>query len=203
MALNYLDIQQTAQSLLDCTCEALDALVTEMPGLAGCPCRVGVVPGAPAADGCDGGCDVPPGEYPGQLTVNVIRTYPADLPRFTNVQAVILDGTNCGTSALMVVDLSITLWRCAPIPTDEGCPPSMAELGASAIQLHADMLAINQAVTCCFATRDTTRRKGRRYSLGQSVVLGPQGGCVGVQTTVTVALDALSVARPVAPPVGP
>ena len=200
MTLNYLDIQQAAQSLLDCTCEALDALVTEVPGLAGCPCRTGVVPGVPAADACDGGCNVPDGEYPGQLTVNVIRTYPAELPRFTNVQAVILDGSNCGTAALMVVDLSITLWRCVPGPTDDGCPPSMAELGASAIQLHADMLAINQAVTCCFANRGTTRRKGRRYSLGQSTVLGPQGGCVGVQTTVTVALDALSVA---APAVGP
>lgn len=199
MALDYLAVQQAAQSLLDCTCEALDDLVTEVPGLAGCPCRVGIVPGAPAADGCDGGCNVQPGEYPGQLTVNVVRTYPADLPRFTNVQAVILDGSNCGTTALTVVDLSVTLWRCVPGPTDDGCPPSMTELGASAIQLHADMLAINQAVTCCFATRGTTRRKGRRYSLGQTTVLGPQGGCVGIQTTVTVALDALSVAPPAGP----
>lgn len=199
MALDYLDIHQTAQSLLDCVCEALDRVPAAMPGLAGCPCRVGVVPGAPAADGCDGGCNVPPGSYPGQLTVNVVRTYPAELPRFTNPQSVITDGTNCGPGALTVVDLAITLWRCVPGPNDDGCPPPMPELEASAVQLHVDMLAITQAVTCCFPHAGTTRRKGRRYSLGQTTALGPQGGCVGLQTTLAVALDSLSVPLPPAP----
>lgn len=199
MGLGYLDVHQTAQNLLDCVCEALDRVPAAVPGLAGCPCRVGVVPGAPAADGCDGGCNVQPGEYPGQLTVNVVRIYPAQLPRFTNLQAVTLDGTNCGPGALTVVDLLVTLWRCAPLPTDEGCPPSMPELDATAMQLHVDMLAITQAVTCCFPHAGTQRRKGRRYSLGQSITLGPSGGCVGIQTAVTVALDSLSVPIPTEP----
>lgn len=196
MTLSLLELDIVSQSLLDCVCEALDRLPTRVPGLAGCPCRVGVVPGTPAADGCDGGCNVPEGEYPGQLTVNVVRTYFAELPRYTNLQAVLFEGTNCGPAALLVADLSITLWRCTPGPTAEGCPPSMGDLQANATQLHADMMAIGQALVCCFPNRGTDRRKGWRYSPGASTVLGPQGGCVGVQTTVTVALDGLSVPVP-------
>lgn len=199
MTLSLLELDITAQALLDCVCEALDRIPVEVPGLAGCPCRVGIVPGAPAADGCDGGCNVPEGEYPGQLTVNVVRTYVAELPVYTNLQAVLFEGANCGPTALTVADLSITLWRCTPVPSDDGCPPPMEDLKASATQLHADMMAISQALTCCFPTRATDRRKGRRFSPGQSTVLDPQGGCVGVQTTVTVALDGLSVPIPVAP----
>jgi hypothetical protein len=199
MALTMLSIHQAAQNLLDCVCESLDRVPAQVPGLAGCPCRTGVVAGTPAADGCDGSCADSPDEYPGQLTVHTVRTYVAELSTYTNLQAVRLDGTNCGPGALTVVDLLITLWRCAPGPTDEGCPPTMAELEATAIQQHVDMMAVTQAVTCCYADTDTTRRKGRRYSLGQSLALGPQGGCVGFQTTVTVALDGLSAPVLVAP----
>lgn len=197
MTLALLDLHQAATSLLDCVCEALDRLPSQMPGLAGCPCRVGVVPGEPAADGCGGGCNVQPGEYPGQLTVNVVRTYIAELPRYTNVSSVQLDGTNCGPGALTVVELSVTLWRCVPIGGE--CPPEMTELNESALQLHADMMAVTQAVVCCFPTAGTDRPKGRRYSLGPTLALGPQGGCVGLQTTVTVALDGLSVPVPAGP----
>lgn len=199
MALNLLSVHQAAQNLLDCVCEALDRIPEQMPGMDGCPCRSGVVAGTPAADGCDGACSAAEDEYPGQLTVHVVRTYIAELPTYTNVQAVRLDGTNCGPNALTVLDMAITLWRCSPGPTDEGCPPTMAELEATAIQQHVDLLAITQAVTCCFPDTDASRRKGRRYSLGQSTALGPQGGCVGIQTAVTVALDGLSVPVPAAP----
>lgn len=197
MALTLLSVHQAAQNLLECVCEALDRIPMDMPGLNGCPCRKGVVAGAPAADSCDGDCSVPAGEYPGQLTVHTVRTYVAELPAYTNLQAVRLDGTNCGPNALTVVDLMVTLWRCSPGPTDEGCPPSMADLEATAIQQHVDMMAVTQAVTCCFPSTDSTRRKGRRYSLGQSTALGPQGGCVGFQTAVTVALDGLAAPVPV------
>lgn len=200
MAFNLLAVDAAASSLLACVCEALARLPSEVPGLAGCPCRTGVVPGAPAADNCGEGCGaLPDGQYPGQLTVNVVRTYVAELPRYTNLQAVRLEDTNCGPGAVTVIDLAITLWRCAPGPTQDGCPPEMADLAATALQTHVDLLAITQAVTCCFPSTDTQRRKGRRYSLGQSTVLGPQGGCVGIQTTVTVALDGLAPPVPAGP----
>jgi hypothetical protein len=203
MSLSVLSVHQAAQDLLDCTCQALDRLVTEVPGLAGCPCRVGVVPGAASADGCDGGCNVPPGSYPGQLTVNVVRTYvttresfPLYSPSSPNS---VRNLKNCNP-LVTAVDLLITLWRCTPMPSDDGCPPSMADLDASALQLHADMLAIQQAILCCYSGTDTVTRHGRRYTVGQGATVGPQGGCVGIEQQVTVALDDCILCPPVTPP---
>jgi hypothetical protein len=198
MTLSMLAIHQAAQNLLDCVCTAVDALPLSLPGLAGCPCRVGVVPAAPAADGCDGGCSVGPGEWPGQLTVNVVRLFATDaqtFPREVGPSASAGTGLgvrslkNCAMPQVTAVELLVTLFRCVPGPTDEGCPPSMAELDAAAMQYHADMLAVQQGVLCCFAGTDTSRRNGRRYVMGQTTTIGPAGACVGFQTRVTVALD--------------
>ena len=87
MALTMLSVHQAAEALLTCVCEALDRIPVQMPALDGCPCRTGVVAGAPAADGCDGSCSAAADEYPGQLTVNVVRTYIAELPTYTNLGA--------------------------------------------------------------------------------------------------------------------
>ncbi len=57
------------------------------------------------------------------------------------------------------------------------------------MQLHADMLAVQSAVLCCYSATDTTRRGGRRFVLGQSRTLGSQGGCTGLEQRVTVSLD--------------
>lgn len=209
MALSMLAIHQAAQNLLDCVCGALAALPTEVPGLAGCPCRVGVVPGTPAADGCDGGCNVPEDGYPGQLTVNVAGLFPTDrtlFPRQTgNVSTGgpnglgIRDLKNCTMPQVTAVQLVVTMWRCSPGPDDRGCPPAMTALDATAMQLHADMLAVQQGILCCYAGTDTTQRHGRRYVMGQTLTLGPQGGCVGFQTALTVALDDCLPCPPVEP----
>lgn len=210
MSLSPLAVHQAATDLLNCICEALDQLHTDVPGLAGCPCRVGVVPGAPAADGCDGGCNVPEGEFPGQLTVNVARIYQAARDQFPQYSpsspSSVRDLKNCAPT-ITAVDLVATLWRCSPGPDDQGCPPTMEALGATAMQLHADMLAIQRGIFCCFPGTDTvTRRHGRRYTMGQGATLGPQGGCVGVEQLVTVALDdcfVCPVPTPADAPVGP
>lgn len=208
MALSMLAIHQAAQNLLDCVCGAVDALTLSVPGLAGCPCRVGVVPATPAADGCDGGCDAGPGEWPGQLTVNVVRLYASDLtvfPREAGGTSQTANGLgvrslkNCTMPQVTAVELAVTLFRCAPGPSDEGCPPAMAELDASAMQYHADMLAVQQGILCCYSGTDVTRRTGRRYVMGQTTTIGPSGACVGFQTRVTVALDDSLPPVPVAP----
>lgn len=192
--ITLLAAHQAANDLLTCACEALDRIPTEVPGLNGCPCRVGVVPGAPAADGCDEGCGaLPAGEYPGQLTVNVVRTYVTARDRFPRYEPSapdsVRDSKQCRSPLVTAIDLAVTLYRCVPLPSDQGCPPTMAELTESAMQLHVDMMALQYAVTCCYSATDTTQRNGRRYTMGASTVLGPQGGCVGVQQIVTVALD--------------
>ena len=187
--LSPLAVHEAAEALLGCVCEALDELPEQLDGMAGCPCRVCVVPGAPAADGCDGGCDMQPGVWPGQLTVNVQRVYGSDRVNFPAEVQTARDLVACALPQVTAVELVITLWRCSPGPSDDGCPPPCDELAATAMQMHADLLAVQKAVLCCFAATDSGSRKGRRYTMGRTDTLGPQGGCVGFQTLVTVALD--------------
>lgn len=200
MTLSPLSINQVAQNLLDCVCTELDRLPTQVPGLFGCPCRRGVVPGAlVAADACDDGCGTPPpGEYPGQLTVNVVRIYSSTRQDFPRETFTVRSLKDCIPPQTTAVELAVTVFRCTPLPTDGGCPPTVEEMSASALQQHADMMAVQTAVLCCFAATDATRRDGRRYVLGQSASVGPQGGCVGFEQRVTVALDDC-IACPVEP----
>jgi hypothetical protein len=192
MALSITAIQTAAMDLLTCVCAAIDQLPSQVAGLMGCPCRTGVVAGTPAADGCDEDCTAPgPGEWPGQLTVNVARLFASDGQSFPRERDVftVRDKRNCQPPQVTAVELVITLFRCTPLPSDLGCPPSMADLTANAMQIHADMLAVQQGILCCFADTDPTRLRGRRYTVGDTRALGPQGGCAGFETRVIVALD--------------
>lgn len=191
MALTPLAVHEAAEDLLGCVCESLAALTVSVPGHPGCPCRMCVVPGQAAWDACDDPCGAQGGG--GQLTVNVVRAYPT--PRDTSTTApspLRVDGglrdlRRCGVPDL-AVELLITVARCAPMPTEEGCPPSCEELTESALTIHADMLAVQSAVLCCFSATGT-ERKGRRYVLGETRTVGPQGGCVATETRVTVVLE--------------
>jgi len=188
MVLPVLAVHEAAEALLLCVCAALDALPEQVPTLAGCPCRTGVVPGLPAADACDGGCGpLAPGDWPGQLTVNTVRLFTTDANSFPRETLTVRDRAGCAVPQVTAAELAVTVWRCTPLPSDEGCPPPVDELTASAMQLHADMLAVQQAVLCCFAAT-TEARRGRRYVMGGSTVLGPAGGCVGFTTRVLVDL---------------
>jgi hypothetical protein len=190
MALSILAVDAAASSLLSCVCAGLSRLPTEVPGLDGCPCRSCVVPGTPAADNCGEGCErLPAGEFPGQLTVNVVRIYSSDRQNFPREVQTVRDLKDCPPPQTTAVELNITLYRCVPGSTNEGCPPTCEALSASAMQVHADLLAIQRAVLCCYAGTDTTRPRGRRYVLGASRVVGPQGDCVGIEQRVVTALD--------------
>lgn len=200
MVLSLLAIHEAAEALLNCVCEAVDQLPTEVPGLAGCPCRRGVVPATPAADACDEGCaNLAPGEWPGQLTVNVVRLYASDtllFPREAGATAGqgqagagVRDLRNCAMPQVTAIELAVTMFRCVPGTTEGGCPPAMEDLDATAMQYHADILAVQQGILCCYAGTDTSQRRGRRYVIGQTTTIGPSGGCVGFQTRVVVALD--------------
>lgn len=197
MALSLLGVHQAANDLLSCVCQALDRIPDEVPGLDGCPCRSCVVPGQAAPDNCGEGCGpLAPGEYGGQLTVNVVRVFSSDRQQFPREVLAVRDLKQCLAPPVTAVELAVTIYRCAPGPTDEGCPPSCEALTDSAMQLHVDMMAVQQAVLCCYAGTDTTRRNGRRYVMGQSRTLGPQGGCVGLEQRVVIALDDCLVCPP-------
>lgn len=197
VALTLMALHEVQQALLGCVCESLDLIPTEFPGLAGCPCRAFVSPGQPAADGCDGPCKAAPGEYPGQLTVHINRMFATDSQRFParfsntiGATSSVRDLKNCQLPQINALDLYVTVFRCLPGMTDEGCPPSPDDLDASSRQLSADMLAVQRGVACCFpGTSTEQRRTGRRYSMGDTYMIGPSGGCLGFRTEVTVAVD--------------
>ncbi|MEC3994984.1 hypothetical protein VSR01_16185 [Actinacidiphila sp. DG2A-62] len=184
MALSPLALHQLAETVLGCVCATLDTTAAEVPGQPGCPCRACVVPGPPAWDGCTDPCGG--GEGPGgQLTVHVARTYPSTAFPIEDRQ--VQGARGCTPPATTAVDLVVTLLRCAPTVDDTGCPPSCDELAAAAQIVHVDLTSIYNALLCCLPSTGT-RRRGPQFALGQGRVLEPQGGCMGVEQRVTVAL---------------
>lgn len=196
MTLTPFAFNDLAQSLLECVCAGLRQMARTLDGHPGCPCRTHVTPGEVAWDACEGDDCSPAdliGSAPGQLTTSIVRTYPVvrdngavGLPR---TDTTVRDLRNCGVPDT-AVELNVTLLRCAPSVDETGCPPTAEELAAAAEVLHVDMLTVQTAIMCCLAGTGTgdEERKGRRFVLGETRVLGPQGGCVGSQTTVTVIL---------------
>ncbi|MFJ1528299.1 hypothetical protein ACIOFV_07700 [Streptomyces mirabilis] len=192
MALNLTAVQDAAEAVLGCVCAALQVAAGQVDGQPGCPCRSCLVPGTPAWDSCDDPCnEAPEGGAGGQLSVNVARLYPStEFPTVdrTLPQAAARGRTLCTPSAAMAVELVVTVLRCAPSFDEGGCPPSCDALGEAARILHIDMVVVRNALECCLpATGD--QRRGRVVFVGEQRTVGPQGGCVGLEQRVTVALS--------------
>ncbi|MGW2100357.1 hypothetical protein ACWCPX_22165 [Streptomyces olivaceoviridis] len=186
MALSPLAIDELAETVLACVCAALDEVATEVEGHPGCPdCRRCVVPGLPAWDGCEDPCT---GSTGGQLSVNVTRVFPSTIQSFPSQDQTVRDARNCQPPPVTAVELVITVLRCAPGPTEDGCPPTCEELREAARILHVDSLTVYNALLCCLPHTAPAGRRGRRFVLGQQRTVGPQGGCVGIEQTVAVAL---------------
>lgn len=186
MALTRLAIHDLAEAVLGCVCVALDAAAEEVPGQPGCPdCRACVVPGQPAWDSCDDPCGESSG---GQLSVSVARIYPSDTATFPAESRTVQGVRGCAPPTVTALELVVTLLRCAPVMSEHGCPPTCDELSAASRVLHVDMSTVYSALLCCLPAT-SQRRRGRRFVLGQQKVLGPQGGCVGLEQRVTVALS--------------
>ncbi|MEC3995150.1 hypothetical protein VSR01_17070 [Actinacidiphila sp. DG2A-62] len=181
MAMNPTAIFDLAEVVLACLCAELEATAAVVEGQPGCPERSCVVPGTAAWDDCDGACEGL-GKC-GQLTVNVARIYPST--NFPAVDQTVLGLRGCTPPPTTAAEFVITLLRCTPTLNDEGCPPSCEEIAASAKVVYTDMATVANALTCCLPG---TAPRGRRFVLGQSKILGPDGGCVGVEQRVTVAI---------------
>jgi hypothetical protein len=179
-------VHDMAQAVLACVCAALEETASEVDGQPGCPpCRSCVVPGTPAWDSCADPCS---GEAGGQLTVNVARLYPSsEFPTQSNdVQGI----RNCGPPAT-AVELVVTLLRCVPTADGNGCPPSCDEQAAAAQVVHVDAVTIMNALYCCLPSIGPARR-GPKFVVGAQRIIGPEGGCVGVEQRVTIALPGCS-----------
>jgi hypothetical protein len=185
VALNPLAIRDLTEAVAGCVCAALVRTADEVDGQPGCPCRVCVVPGLVAWDSCDDPCSDQAGG--GQLSVSVARIYGSSDADFPNESRIVQGVRGCTPPPLTALELLVTLLRCAPTFTEDGCPPTCDELAASAQVLHVDMVTVFNALLCCLPGTLQTRR-GRRFVMGQQKTIGPEGGCVGLEQRVTVAL---------------
>lgn len=163
-------IGQIMADVLTCAEEALTAAER--------PCdRVLLVPGAlPAWDEC---CD-------GFLYVRLVSMYPTagQSAPFPNQDT---RPGNC-KPVMIASQLAIGVLRCAATVDDNGVVPTAATLTAEARGMTADASILLAAIKCCIA--DMAGDSGslvEQLLLGAWQPLGPDGGCVGGEWTLTVA----------------
>jgi|SRR5918998_2319387 hypothetical protein len=133
---------------------------------AGAPARSCIYPGLEVAwDDCD--CDT------GLLAVSLrsitphFKESPGPLP-FVNCSA-----------HVWLIELAITVARCAPETADDRPPPCDAVERAARTQIE-DLAAVARAVQCTLA--------GRMFRLATQMTAGPMGLCVGAETAVSLGL---------------
>ena len=184
MALKTTGIVEITEAVLGCVCVALDQVHEAVPEQPGCPdCRACVVPGEVAWDDCSNPCT---GQGSGgQLAVSVGRTYLSS--NFPADDRTLLGAKTCVAPPNLAVEVIVTLLRCAPEPDVNGCPPSCEALAEAARVAHTDLVTIINALVCCLPDT-TTGRNRRRFVMGAGRMLGPAGGCVGVEQRVTIAV---------------
>lgn len=186
MPLTPYSVHDLAEAVLGCVCAALDAAAETVPGQPGCPCRTCVIPGVVAWDGC-GPEDCAPDGEPGQLTVSVARIYPAG-QNFPAEDRTVQGVRGCMLPPLTAAELIITLLRCAPVQDEDACPPTCEEQTEAARILHVDASTVYSALWCCLPGLGPNPRRPPRFVIGAQRIVGPDGGCVGVEQRVTVAL---------------
>lgn len=86
------------------------------------------------------------------------------------------------TNYAMILEASI--WRCYPAGSDNGNPPTIAQINAAAQQEFDDIATLYRTL-CCFWNQQTKINPMKETVLGQQVVpVGPFGGCTGVAVQI-------------------
>lgn len=143
---------------------------------AGRPERVCLlVPGSIAADECD--C--------GQLALTIVRKYASDtFPVEANRDESV---PGCPPPILCAV-ITISLLRCVPNPDDDGTPPACDALQAAAVTQDVDDATI-RATLYCHLSGLVQAETLVGYTIGATTASGPDGGCGGSDTTITIGVD--------------
>lgn len=159
-----------AERLLSCLCEALQATT------GGEVCRCCLYPGIapPPADSC---CNCPNGSQ-GQASVQVTDLFPTQ--RFP--ARGLSEATACRAFG-WGAELTMTVYRCVPVPAEDGTPPDCAELTAATGKILDDAQAMLAAILCCDWNPDK-----QPMIPGNWHPLPNRGGCGGGTMTVTVYL---------------
>lgn len=163
---DQLTIFNVSKNLLECILAAL-----EDAGLP-IPCRVCVVPGEIAWDDCQGG----------QLVVSTTREFQSETFPLEAFERGV--NSSCGLPYL-VAELTFNLLRCAPIPKGLSTSVPCEELEETALLLHKDAYWMRQALSCCLRDMKINYTI-LDYVVGATTRVGPEGACVGNETTVLV-----------------
>lgn len=130
-----------------------------------------LVPGEVAWDECE--C--------GQLAQSITQVYPSST---FPVLSSNVSHTKCGPP-LVVVEVSLSVVRCVPIPDQNGKSPKCSHLQTSAITLEADRFATKKALLCCLS--DSYQQNNIiNFTIGSAISVGPQGACSGFTITYSV-----------------
>lgn len=139
-------------------------------------CRTFIAPGGPPSwDVC---CDCETGD--GQAWVQIASVTPTD--DFPIPQSGPMRCPPSGFAAL----LNIGILRCAAVLDDQGRAPSSERLTADAAKVQRDRAIVAETLRCCYLDDADPGT----YVIGSWTPLGPQGGCVGGQTSLTAAVPA-------------
>lgn len=158
--------------VLTCACEILDDGLCGEPGSkCGCPCRAFVTAGPPVWD-LEACCS------DGQLAVWAEDLYP-----FANFPA--RDGNVTLCSPSLAANVKVQLLRCWPANIkDDGSAPSGLEIQQASDQAYRDQYLLTWGLICCLMQLG----RKRKFVLNGSRIVGPQGGCIGVEVSFAIEL---------------
>lgn len=140
-------------------------------------CRTFIAPGASAPWDVCCSCSR---EHEGQAWVAVQRYAPAG-----TFPSEALLPLRCGPDQY-VASIDVGVLRCASTVDDAGNVPTVDQWTEEALKVSRDRTLVQYALLCRFAEEADLYPGG--IALGGWVPLGPQGGCVGGQTSVSVAV---------------
>lgn len=163
-------LHATAQTLLDCVCDALSA--------AGRPvCRCYRTIGAPLIQSC---CECDTNGTSGELSIHFRRMFDAEASNLIEVQRV----RPC-RGGVIAAQFRLVLARCAPVLDEHGELPATEDLEDSAEGQMTDLELLWSSLVCC---PDLTLRVD---DISADPI--PTGGCSLVYADVTVSVRPASV----------
>ena len=152
--------------LLDCVCEEVS---THGQGPV---CWCGLYPGSQVAWDYCGACseDICGMAFVRPGVANPYEFFPGGT-----------DDITCQKPIAYSIEVGIV--RCAPTMTEDGEPPSAADMTESTLGLMQDMWALHRAIRCC---NENWTGFDAAVAINQWIPQGPEGGCVGGSWTIVV-----------------
>lgn len=156
-------VSTTLEALAQCLCEAIAS--NDLPDL----CFCGMLPGETVIADYAGDCE----DSNGMAWVRLTNLYPSVQLGAQNTQP-----GNC--ASMLGIDAEIGVFRTFPVGTQDGEPPTPAQMLYASELAIADAMAMRQAIYCCDAL------PGVDLMVGNYTPVGPVGGVYGGLWTIAL-----------------